>query len=254
MKMESVARNLFVGTGLVMSAALAMMPLTSYADTKVTNVTPGTPTTENGVTTNTTTWTGTEDNGTSANYKSASSSTTTDGNKTTNCVPVREGDMNADKVLCQQGIDVKFNVQPSISVDAFSGTTGETGSPIVLSPTVIREGTFGARVIANTGYTLSLSASNGVTAMQHETNANGLIPATSNLVGGVAGWGIKTSGTVEGEGTYKALTATPEVYYTSENTAPVTNAQTLFTVGIAASPNLPAGVYTGTVVITAAAK
>lgn len=219
MKMESVAKKLFVGTGLVLSAAIAMIPLTSYAAV-VTEV--------GGA-------------GTPDSYKHCY-----DDNLSNDGSPVT--------VACEKGIDVAFNVMPTITIDALAapGVEGSAG-PIVLSPTVIREGQITATVIANSQYSLSLSADHGLTAMQHETNKDALIPASNDLVGGTAGWGIKTSGTTEGEGTYAAITDTPVPYFNSTTTTPVSGATHAFTVGVAASPNLPSGIYQATVVVTATA-
>lgn len=219
MKMESVAKKLFVGMGLVMSAAMAMVPLTSYAAIITDESGQGTP----------------------DSYVYCY-----DDNLSNNGNPVT--------VPCEKGLDVAFKVQPTITIDAL-GAPGVEGSagPIVLSPTVIREGQITASVIANSQYSLALSADHGETAMQHETNKDGLIPASSNLVGGTAGWGIKTSGTTEGEGTYAAITEEPVIYFTSTTTAPIAASHS-FTVGVAASPNLPSGIYQATVVVTATAK
>lgn len=226
MNLESVAKKLFVGTGLVLGAAVAMTPLATHAAIITEEGTAGTTRdvqTETGV-------------GYTHCY---------DDNLSNDGTPVT--------VPCSRGMEVAFNVQPTITIDALAapGVEGSAG-PIVLSPTVIREGKITASVTANTKYSLALSADHGMTSMQHETNENGLIPASSNLVGGTAGWGIKTSGTTEGEGTYSAITPDPVTYFTSTTTAPV-KANHDFTVGIAASPNLPSGIYQATVVVTATA-
>lgn len=221
MKMESVAKKLFVGTGLVLSAAMAMIPLTSYAAVI----------TEEG------------GKGTPNSYRHCYDDNLSNGGS-----PVT--------VPCEKGVQVAFNVMPTITIDALAapGVEGSAG-PIVLSPTVIREGQITATVIANSKYSLSLSADHGITAMQHETNKDALIPASSNLVGGTAGWGIKTSGTTEGEGTYAAITDTPVPYVNPEDTSitPTGGTTHAFTVGVAASPNLPSGIYQATVVVTATA-
>lgn len=222
MKVESVAKTLFVGTGLALSAAVAFLPLTSYAETQVNPAYP-------------------------AGFLEGTAPDAAIDSRTCQETSLSSGTPNS--VECKKGLQVNFNVQPSISVDAYSASSAEGGSPIVLSPNTVAEGTFSAKVIANTGYTLSLSADHGVTSMQHETDANGLIPASSSLTAGTSGWAIK-----DASGSYKAITDTPTEWYTSDTTTPVTDKVTEFTVGIAVSPTLPAGIYTGTVVVTASAK
>lgn len=239
MNLESVAKKLFVGTGLVLGAAVAMTPLATHAAIITEEGTAGTTRdvqTETGV-------------GYTHCY---------DDNLSNDGTPVT--------VPCSRGMEVAFNVQPTITIDALAypgqenddtSSDGDTEfyqtAPIVLSPTVIREGKITASVTANTQYSLSVNADHGMTSMQHETNENGLIPASSKLVGGTAGWGIKTSGTTEGEGTYRAIEETPYTYFRTTDKKPVQNAKHDLTVGIAASPNLPSGIYQATVVITATA-
>lgn len=224
MKLESVAKKLFVGTGVVLSAAVALTPLTSHAKTVV------------------------------------SYGTNPDGTSYTNCIDDDAGSLTEDsKIQCdfavktaansvQNGMEVAFNVQPTISIDALAQGSP---APIVLSPTTIRTGEITASVTANTAYALLLSAKTEEgTAMTHEKNTASFIPPTDNLQDGTAGWAIMN----EISGKYQGITTNPARYFESTNTKPITDDHHTFTVGIAASKNLASGIYSATVVVTAAAK
>lgn len=225
MKLESVAKKLFVGTGVVLSAAVALTPLASHAKTVV------------------------------------SYGTNPDGTSYTNCIDDDAGSLTEDSTIqcdfavksannsVQNGMEVAFNVQPTISIDALAQGSPD---PIVLSPTTIRTGEITSSVTANTAYALLLSAkAEDGTAMTHEEkNTTSLIPATDNLQDGTAGWAIMN----EISGQYKGITTNPVRYFESTNTRPITDDEHTFTVGIAASKNLASGIYTATVVVTAAAK
>ncbi len=224
MNLESIAKKLFVGTGVVLSTAVALTPLASHAKTVVSY--------------------GTNANGTSyTNCIDDDAGSLTEGSTIQCDFAVKTADNNV-----QNGMEVAFNVQPTISIDALAQGSPD---PIVLSPTAIRTGEITASVTANTAYALLLSAkTESGTAMTHEKNATSLIPATDNLQDGTAGWAIMN----EISGQYKGITTNPVRYFESTNTKPITDDHHTFTVGVAASKNLASGTYTATVVVTAAAK
>lgn len=155
--MERKIKKLLVATGAVMSAAVAIMPLTSYAY----NIDPTTYSTPT--------------SGPSHGYGCDDSLVDSEGNKINPCA-TSGGNAMA----------VNVNVDPSLEIDVTA-----QNAKIQLYPNTMETGTFRVNVASAKTYTISLS---GNPTLTNSTDDSFGIPAKSTLEIGKSGWGIKKAG------------------------------------------------------------
>lgn len=134
-----------------------------------------------------------------------------------------------------------------VSVDPASQGSSDEEMLLKLTPNMVGEGSFSAKVSTNKAYKLSLHATNTNLAYEGtaEEAAANFIPGTGNVTAGENSWGVKLAS----DSSYKAVPNAATVFYTGAN--PVSDAVTQFNVGIAAGPSLLQGRYSGTVIVTA---
>lgn len=134
-----------------------------------------------------------------------------------------------------------------VSVDAGSQGSSDEEMLLKLTPNMVGEGSFSAKVSTNKAYKLSLHApdTNLVYEGTPEESATNFIPGTGNITAGENSWGLKLASA----DSYQAVPSAATVFYTGAN--PASEAVTQFNVGIAAGPSLLQGTYAGTVVVTA---
>lgn len=146
--------------------------------------------------------------------------------------------------------DVTVSVQPSISLDAATGT----GDVAAVAGKVV-DSSITATVTSNQAYTIAISAAEPRLLNAAITNptVNEVIPSVSNLADGVNGWGIKkkVTNTDTDQANYSEVTTSASNIFYSSNAGAV-GKQTTFTVGIGTSATLPSGTYQTEVTITAA--
>lgn len=134
-----------------------------------------------------------------------------------------------------------------VSVD--SGSQGEADDEMLLklTPNMVGEGTFSAKVSTNKAYKLSLHSTDTKLSYEGtpEEAAAYYIPGTGEVSVGENSWGLKLSTSED----YQSVPSSATVFYTGAD--PVSEAVTRFNVGIAAGPGLLQGKYSGTVVVTA---
>lgn len=127
------------------------------------------------------------------------------------------------------------------------------GSTITASPTsIVETGSISATVVSNSKYTLSLSATKPALTLANgaATTADKQISAGTPTAGTNA-WGVKKNGAT----TYTALTTANQTFFTSTASAPTeAGTTTSFGIGVSVAPSLPAGDYSTTVTVTAAAQ
>lgn len=234
MNLERIAKRLFVGTGLALCAAAALTPMATFAEYRV----------------------------------SCDAGNTTAG---------QDGE-----ITCPNSTIVAFNVLPTIMIDAYPGETSDAESgataPMLLSATRVAHGGIVVRVDSNTSYNLSLNAQDGETSMRkkstNSTPSTSTIPACTlqgdscNLTIGTSGWGIRDQ-----DGKLKPLPTSPAEFYKdlkNSNSATTTSdnewcdaqlkvstdkpgLRTCIPIEVTVDKELPTGIYTGTVVVTATA-
>lgn len=212
--MERKIAKLLVFSGVVVSAAVALTPLTSYA---IVN-----------------------QHGYNCDKTNPSSQTISDpDNPTANkTLGVMDDTTGGCASLNTGAKKVAVTINSSISIDSASGTT------INMTPHVLGTGNISATVTSTHPYTISLSSSQP--NLTNTTNGALNIPARSSFTKDDNGWGIKKSG----ESDYTALTGIATEYYRS--TTPATDAQTDFEVGVAVNEDTAPGTYQTDVKITAA--
>lgn len=134
-----------------------------------------------------------------------------------------------------------------VAVDPESQGSSDQEVFFKLTPNMVGEGTFSAKVSTNKSYKISLHASD--TNLRYEgtaaESAANFIPGTGNIAVGENSWGLKLASS----DAYSPVPSTITSFYTGNT--PVTAATTKFNVGIAAGPNLMQGKYSSTVVVTA---
>ena len=234
MNLERVAKRLFVGTGLALCAAAALTPMATFAEYSV-----------------------------SCDAGSATTET-------------------PQNVSCANSTIVAFNVLPTIMIDAYPGETSNAEgatAPMLLSATRVAHGGIVVRVDSNTSYNLSLNAQDGETSMRkkstNSTPSTPTIPACTlqgdscgDLTIGTSGWGIRDQ-----DGKLRPLPASPAEFYkdlkNSNSTATTSDNEwcdaqlkvstnkpglrTCIPIEVTVDKELPTGIYTGTVVVTATA-
>lgn len=155
--MERKIKKLLVVTGVVVSAAIAILPLTSYAY----NIDPTTYSTPT--------------SGPSHGYGCNDELVDSEGNQTNPCAKSGGNSMA-----------VNVNVDPSLEIDVVANDT-----TIELEPNTMRTGTFTTNVSSAKSYTISLSGNPTLTNAADESFG---IPAKDVLEIGKSGWGIKKPG------------------------------------------------------------
>lgn len=155
--MERKIKKLLVATGAVMSAAVAILPLTSYAY-EVDPTTYSTPT-----------------SGFTHGYGCNDELVDAEGNQTNPCAKSGGNSMA-----------VNVNVDPSLEIDVVAND-----ATIELEPNTMRTGTFTTNVRSAKSYTISLSGNPTLTNADDESFG---IPAKDVLEIGKSGWGIKKPG------------------------------------------------------------
>lgn len=212
--MERKIAKLLAITGVAVSAAVALTPLTSYAAVN--------------------------QHGYNCDPTNPSNKTISDADAPGGTLGVADSTTGGCASLTTGAKKVTLNVESNISIDAASGVT------INMTPHVLGTGNISATVTSTHPYTISLSSSS-----PNLTNtANGAlnIPAKSTFTKDDNGWGVKKVG----EDSYTAMTGIPTVYYTSNE--PATSAITNFEVGVAVNESTTPGVYQTDVTVTAATQ
>lgn len=228
--MERKLTKLLIATGVVVSASVSMLPLTSYAAT-VGTVAP----------VNTIYNCGTGKPGTVA-CDSVSEQDLYEVDEDGNETPAGTGPtvvtVNVDSVLSLDAVSTGNYSDVDNTVD---------GKAIQVYPDVINEkGALIAKVRSALPYTIMLSAE--VPALYSELEDGYSIPARSTLTKGQNGWSIKNLISNE----YAAITQTPTVFYDGGPHDESTD--TVFPIGVSISANVPRGVYSTDVTVTATVK
>lgn len=221
--MEGIVKKLLVTTGLIASSAVALLPLTSYAE-PVTN-----PVDPHGV------------------Y---------------NCSD-EPGGVPCARADQQEGGPtlVTVDVKPVLAIDAVSLTcagesdtcvnvggdeSGKNIKAIQAYPGMVRTGALTARVRSAKPFTISISAEDPYLKNYDEAgNIAGVIPSNNLIDGEHNGWGIQK------DGAYAGVTTRPTVFYTSD-VAQDDFANFNFEVGVSANNTIPQGIYETEVTVTAA--
>ncbi len=227
--MEKTIKRFLVATGLIASAAVALLPLTSYAAQTVTGPIPGI-----------------SDTGYAHGYA---------------CNDNQSGNECA-RATQNGSTEVVVNVDTVLAIDAFSLTCSgsddichedEAGSKVIQAyPGLVRTGTLTATVRSAKPFTISLSAEEPyLMGYDSEGKNTGVIIPASDVIDGVNnGWGIQKTG----ETGYTKVTTRPVVFYDSGSSAQDAFADFDFTVGVSANSNIPQGFYSTEVTVTAATK
>lgn len=214
--MERAIRKLCVATGVLISATVAMLPLSSYAAPQT-------------VVTDTST-TCTDDTISSKNPINVNCNRSID---------VIYNVLPAIEITAVSGITESEAIMLSpteVRTGNFSATvTSNTGYTLSLSS--LEDSVDGP-------YMKNNNAAGPCTDAENKNNCIPALAGGATLTGGTAGWGVNY-----GAGAYQGLTTDLVEYYRSDTIA---KGETItFGVGIAAAPNLTQGIYQGTVVITA---
>ena len=131
------------------------------------------------------------------------------------------------------------NISSTLSIEV-------TSEPTALSVGAGRTetGTFKARVTSNKGYSIQMSAEQ--TALKINGQGDG-IPAKADFSGTNSGWAIQDQ---TDSNKYKAIDETNQTYFTSP-TAQTAGLETTFTWGVGVGYDIPDGVYSTEVKLTA---
>ncbi len=240
--MERKIAKLLGVAGILLSGAVALVPLTTYAEVSTETTGPGGYTLGVG-------------NYTDYEFESGLTEEQIQQQKRILDDQLCENDpTSAYKCANISGTTrVNVTVENSISLDAaFTGT--DDGPSIKVAPNMIGEGKITARVLSVADYTISLSAEQP--NLTNATNTSFVIPALGSgetaLTQGQSGWGVKKYGTED----YVGLTTADQVFY--EGTATTGTGDgvvtTPLTVGVSAGQTQPNGLYSTNVTVTAAMK
>lgn len=205
MNLESIVKKLFLGGTLMVALAVSLVTVGSYAYT-------------------------------------------TDPNVTIECTAAevaagtcKEGSSDAEVGSSTFGVSSKTTFSMTVpKVLTLSNVSG--GSVIEATVDELATGTLSAKVTSNTGYTISLSATNPALTMSGTSNTI----AAGNAVTANT-WGIKKNG----ESAYTGLTTTAVPFFTSTGAAPA-GVTTPFEIGVKVDATVPAGNYSTIVTVTAA--
>lgn len=144
--------------------------------------------------------------------------------------------------------NMRVNVERVISLDAVA-----TGGIVKVAPEAAETGTISATVSSNAPFTVSLSAAQPGLANDDKSFT---IPASATVQAGNNAWGIKkvteTNGTFANATNYTAITTTPEVFYESADSA--SGKKIDFEAGVSIDSQVPSGIYSTEVTVTAAVK
>lgn len=156
---------------------------------------------------------------------------------------------------------VEVSVMPAITleivIDEEDGDNDPDSKKVIFDNPVLgttSEAGFTAIVSTNQAYTLSLNALDGQTDMlpagvtSESAPAGGKIPGTGEIVDGKTSWGVKLAS----DSDYSVIPATITKFYDGPN--PVQAEETEFNVGLATGTDLYNGIYSSTLVVTAATK
>lgn len=140
----------------------------------------------------------------------------------------------------------KLSVQSSLALSNVTSVEWEQANV-----GVVNEKDITADVVSNSAFVVKVHADatqNHTPELVMTTDASQKIPTTSDVKGGVSGWGIKNNVS----NAYQAVTANPETFYTGASTKGATSNIAL-PVGIGVSPTQAYGTYSTVVTLTLAA-
>lgn len=227
--MEKTVKKLLVATGLIASAAVALLPLTSYATSHISA--PGTP---------------------YADYECHKGADP--------YAPLSTACAYTDQQVGGPTV-VTVNVDTVLAIDAVSLTcSGDSDTCVDVDadakaiqayPGMVRTGTLTTSIRSAKPFTISISAEDPyLKGYDDSGDFTGFVIPSSNLVDGKSnGWGIQKNGAADG--VYSNITAQPTVFLTSD--VPQDEFGDFnFKVGVSVKDNVPQGMYSTEVTITAA--
>lgn len=217
--MEKTVKKLLVATGLIASAAVALLPLTSYAVTT----------------------------GANSDYfcdqNASSSNPCARADQTGGSTKVT---VNVDSVLAIDAVSLTCAGDTDTCVDVDADTKA-----IQAYPGLVRTGTLTTSVRSAKPFTISISAEDPyLKGYDASGDLTGYVIPSSNVIDGDHnGWGIQKSGAADG--VYTNVTTQPTVFLTSD--VPQDEFGNFnFKVGVSVKENVPQGIYSTEVTVTAA--
>lgn len=217
--MEKTVKKLLVATGLIASAAVALLPLTSYAVAT----------------------------GANSDYfcdQNASSSNPCARAEQTN--GSTQVTVNVDSVIAIDAVSLTCSGDSDTCVDVDANTKA-----IQAYPGTVRTGTLTTSVRSAKPFTISISAEEPYLKSYDDSGdmTGYIIPSSNAIDGQHNGWGIQKNGAADGE--YSSITTHPTVFLTSD--VPQDEFGDFnFKVGVSVKDNVPQGLYSTEVTITAA--
>lgn len=241
--MEKTVKKLLVATGLVTCAAVALLPLTSYAVEAVPGMGAAAQLPPNSDYFCDTLQAGENFCASAITQQNAVDA---DGNPTGNAGPTIVT-VNVDTVLAIDAVSLTCVGENDTCVNTGKDSDGNDVKAIQAYPGMVRTGALTARVRSAKPFTISISAEDpylkGYDASGDFTGY--VIPSSSLVDGAHNGWGIQK------DGAYTGVTSRPTVFLTSE-TPQDEFGNFNFEVGVSATDTIPQGLYSTEVTVTAA--
>lgn len=216
--MEKTVKKLLVATGLIASAAVALLPLTSYA----------------------------VETGANSDYFCDQNASSSNPCARANQNGSTQVTVNVDSVIAIDAVSLTCSGDADTCVDVDANTKA-----IQAYPGMVRTGTLTTSVRSAKPFTISISAEDpylkGYDASGDMTGY--VIPSSNTIDGSHNGWGIQKNGAADG--VYSNVTTQPTVFLTSD--VPQDEFGNFnFKVGVSVKDNVPQGLYSTEVTITAA--